>query len=81
MATKAVQEDPVVQEEEYVDILLPIQRGVEKQMALYVGVNDRSWVIPRGKKTRVPKCVAEVIQHSEEEAVRAEEYRQSIGMA
>jgi len=53
---------------------------VDKQMALYVGVNDRSWVIPRGKRTKVPKCVAEIIEHSEEEAIRAMEFRQSIGM-
>ena len=83
MATKkgpAVEEPVVEQEiveekEEMVSIRLPLIPGVEKQEALYVGVNDRSWVIPRGKEMQVPRCVVEVIEHSEEEAMNAELFR------
>ena len=79
MATK---KEPVIepeievpQQEEMVTIRLPLIPGVEKQEALYVGVNDRSWVIPRGKAMQVPRCVMEVIEHSEEEAMNAELFR------
>ena len=77
---KTKTEEPAVEQEEMVKIRLPMIPGVEKQEALYVGVNDRSWVIPRGIPMEVPKCVAEVIEHSETEAFRAEEYRNAHAM-
>lgn len=67
--------EPAAEQEKMVTIRLPLIPGVDKQEALYVGVNDRSWVIPRGIPMEVPECVAEVIDHSETEAFRAAEYR------
>lgn len=75
MAEKKQAETP--EQEKTVKIRLPLIPGVEKQEALYVGVNDRSWVIPRGKEMEVPWYVAEVIEHSETEALRAAEFREA----
>lgn len=33
---------------------------------VFVSVNDRTWLIERGKTVDVPECVAEVLQHQEE---------------
>ena len=75
MAEKKQTEAP--EQEKTVKIRLPLIPGVEKQEALYVGVNDSSWVIPRGKEMEVPWYVAEVIEHSETEALRAAEFREA----
>ena len=64
-----------VEGERMVTIRLPLIPGVAKQEAQYVGVNDRSWVIPRGVPMEVPECVVEVLEHAEQEAIRAAEYR------
>ena len=69
-----------VEGERMVTIRLPLIPGVPKQEALYVGVNDRSWVIPRGVAMEVPECVMEVIEHAEEEALRAAEYRSTVAI-
>lgn len=72
MATKkneAVEEtaaEAAQAKEKLVKIRLPLMPGVQNQEALYVGCNERSWVIPRGKEMEVPECVVEIIQHSEE---------------
>ena len=63
-----------------VKIRLPLIPG-QKQEALYVGCNSRSWVIPRGKTVLIPACAAEIIEHMENEIIAADEYRNSIGMA
>lgn len=68
-----VQETPV--QEKTVKIRLPMIPGVDKQEALYVGVNNRSWVIARGIEMEVPECVVEVIEHSENEAFNAAQFR------
>ena len=62
---------------EMVQVRLPMIPGVEKQEALFVGCNNIEYVIPRGKAMEVPRCIAEIIEHSENEAIRAEEYRAS----
>ena len=61
---------------EKITIRLPIIPGMEKQEAQFVGVNGRDWVIPRGKDFQVPRYVAEVLQNSENEKLRAIEYRE-----
>lgn len=64
--------------EKKVKIRLPLIPGAEKQEALFVGVNDREWVIPRGKEMEVPECVVEVINHSEEMQIQAALKRQEL---
>ena len=69
---EAVVEEAVVEEakkEATVKIKLPLSR-TEKDDVL-VGVNGRTWLIKRGVEVEVPKCVAEVLQHSEEMLAQA----------
>ena len=47
-----------------VTIRLPITRSERDDV--YVSVNNRTWLIQRGKEVQVPECVAEVLQHQEE---------------
>ena len=64
--------------EKMVKIRLPLIPGAEKQEALFVSVNDREMVIPRGKTVEVPECFAEVISHSEEMQIQAALKRQEF---
>lgn len=47
-----------------VTIRLPLTRSERDDV--YVSVNNRTWLIQRGKEVQVPECVAEVLQHQEE---------------
>ena len=72
--------DPATDEpktEKKVRIRLPIVPGVAKQEAVFVGCNTRTWVIPRGVEMEVPECVVEIINHSEEEMIRAAQFREA----
>ena len=42
--------------------------------ALWVGLNGKSWNIPRGKRVEVPAEVAEIIYRRERTMQRADEY-------
>lgn len=70
-----VQELP--QGERKVKIRLPIVPGQAKQEALFVGCNNRTWVIPRGVEMEVPECVVEIIEHSEEAQLEAMRYQEA----
>ena len=83
-ATAEVAEDKKKKEPEYeVDnkgerlfpCRLPLIPGAEKQEALFVRVNQETRVVPRGKTVMLPKRFIEVIQHSEDAMLQAEEYR------
>jgi len=83
-ATAEVTEDKKKKEPEYeVDnkgerlfpCRLPLIPGAEKQEALFVRVNQETRVVPRGKTVMLPKRFIEVIQHSEDAMLQAEEYR------
>ncbi len=75
------QEEELTEEEKLwgkmVKIRLPIVPGQSKQEALFVGVNTRTWVIPRGVETEVPECVVEVIGHMEEAMIEAAQYQEA----
>lgn len=49
--------------ENTVKIKLPRER--RDQEDVFVGVNERSWLIKRGVEVEVPACVAEVLMHRE----------------
>lgn len=49
--------------EKMVKIKLPRDR--KDQDAMFVSVNERTWLIKRGVEVEVPECVAEVIRNSE----------------
>jgi hypothetical protein len=78
MADKPEIKTEAPQGEKMVKIRLPLIPNAEKQEALFVGVNDREWVIPRGVETEVPECVVEVINHSEEMQIQAALKRQAF---
>ncbi len=68
MATKKTAEIPtaknVYEGEELVVIRLPLTR--EDTSDVFVRVNERTWMIQRGVDVKVPACVAEVLEHSED---------------
>lgn len=76
--TKAKAEEPVVNEagEKMVKIRLPLTR--EDTKALFVRVNHRTWLIPRGKEWEVPECVAEVIEHAEQQELERMEFERKV---
>jgi len=79
MATpkKAPVEEPEIieapQEERKVQIRLPLTK--ELQDDVFVRVNQRTWQIKRGVTVTVPECVAEVLEHAEENMLAAIEYQ------
>ena len=66
-AAEAIQEEP--KKEKLVTIRLPLTK--EDTRPVYVRVNGRKWGIPRGKPVEVPECVAEVLEHAEEQMLQA----------
>ena len=42
---------------------------------VFVGVNGKTWLIPRGVKVEVPACVAEVLENSAKAQKEAAKYR------
>lgn len=66
-------ESPVSAETECV--FLPRVSGEEN--TVFVGLNGRSWQIPRGKKVEVPACVARVLDEAENNARIAGAYAQA----
>lgn len=63
--------------EKMVKIKIPLERG-KANKDVYVSVNDRDWQIKRGITVEVPECVAEVLQHEEEQLLRAAEFQDSV---
>ena len=55
-----------------VTIRLPLTK--EQQNDVPVGVNGRTWLIKRGVNVEVPKCVAEVLRHSEKMLMQSLEF-------
>jgi hypothetical protein len=60
MATENKETTPVVKEKK-VKIRIPLERGNTEDV--FVSVNDRSWLIQRGKEVEVPECVVEVLDN------------------
>ena len=74
MATKKINSD------ERVEVAIP--RGGEREDPnLFVGVNGVGYLLPRGKKSRVPVCVAEELQRSERARDEREAARSALGRA
>lgn len=60
--------------EKMVTIRLPLLK--ENSAPVFVGVNGRTWGIPRGKSVEVPECVVEVLRNSEQAQMEAIAYQQ-----
>jgi hypothetical protein len=63
--------------EKMVKIKIPLERG-KANKDVFVSVNDRTWQIKRGIAVEVPECVAEVLQHEEEQLLKAAEYQEAM---
>ena len=59
-------ETKATKKEEMVTIFVPFEDG-DKDSSLFVSVNDRDFQIQRGQMVEVPRCVAEVIQNSQQQ--------------
>lgn len=59
--------ESTVTTEPTVKIKIPVLPGIpaKEQGDEFVSVNDRNWVIQRGKVVEVPECVAEVLRNRE----------------
>lgn len=53
-------------------VFIPKVSGEDENV--WVGLNGKSWSIPRGKKTEVPKPVAEILYQSERAKEAQEKY-------
>lgn len=49
--------------EKLIKIRLPKER--RDQEDVFVGINERTWLIKRGVEVEVPECVAEVLENRE----------------
>lgn len=74
VSEKAISEktSPVNSAEEMVEVYLPKVPGEANEK--YVGLNGKAWQIPRGKKTKVPMAVAEILQLAQEAEDAAEKF-------
>lgn len=72
----ATTKTPAAEQEKTVRIRLPKYPG--KTADLFVGVNERTWLIKRGEEVDVPECVADIIRISEEADMNALEAREAM---
>lgn len=63
-ATNNTATEAKVAKEKLVKVRIP--KTKENQDDVFVSVNNRTWLIQRGKEVEVPECVAEVLLHQEE---------------
>ena len=61
---------------EMVDIFIPIVSGEEN--TVFVGLNGKAWQIPRGKREKVPKPVAEIVERSQNNTTKQHMYKQHL---
>ena len=64
-----------VAKEEMVTIRLPRKKD---EGAVFVSVNERTWLIQRGVEVEVPACVAEILRHKEEMEEEAYAFEESV---
>lgn len=75
-AEQAAEPVETAQTEKKVTVRLPLTK--EDTRPVYVRVNGRKWGIPRGKPVQVPECVAEVLEHSEEQILESIRYSEAM---
>ena len=62
-ASKETTKKEITKMEKMVKIRLPITKDMKDDV--FVSVNDRTWLIQRGREIEVPECVAEVLRNQE----------------
>lgn len=51
-----------------------IPKAAGEDANVFVGLNGKAWIIPRGKRCEVPQPVADILRMSEEAKNMADEY-------
>lgn len=69
MAANTTKTNPM---QDMVSVYIPKTSGEEPNM--FVCLNGRTWLLPRGKHSEVPRPVAEIIWQSEKAQAEAEEF-------
>ena len=77
MATTTTTTNTTEKKEKMVKIRLPLMRG-DNNADVFVGVNDRSWLIKRGVEIEVPECCAIELRQQEEALAKAYEFNESV---
>ena len=62
---------------EMVEVRLPKAPKTEQNFQ-FVGVNGKTFQVPRGNSVKVPKPVAQVLEYSEAAKAAAEEYESNL---
>lgn len=68
--------ETVEKKEETVKVRIP--KTKEQQDAVFVSVNDRTWLIPRGVEVEIPKCAAAQLLHQQEMLEEAMAYQEEV---
>lgn len=68
MAEKTAQAEP-----ELVDLFVARDAG-DKDPNLLIGINGKNYLLPRGKTSKVPRCVADEYQRSVSARIAADQY-------
>jgi hypothetical protein len=81
-AKKTTDEKEVIEvteapKEKMVKIKLPRERD-SKENAVFVSVNERTWLIQKGVEVEVPECVAELLALQEKALDEAYEYESAV---
>ena len=63
------------QREKMVTIRIPRERG-DKETHMFISVNERTFLVEKGKPVEVPECVAEVLKLREAALEEAYEFEQ-----
>lgn len=77
MATKEKTETVETVQEEYEEILIP-RAAANEDPNLFVGINGVNYILPKGKKSKVPKAVADEIRRSWEAQMTADDRIQQM---
>lgn len=79
--TEATENTSEAAEEKMVIVKIPRDRNDKEQEDVFVGVNERTWLIKRGVEVKVPECVAEVLRHKDEMLDIISEFESAHGTA
>ena len=69
-------EQKTEQKEKMVKIRIPRTRKEDPDV--YIGINERTWLIKRGVEVEVPECVAELLKDQQEQEERAFAFAESM---
>ena len=74
--TETIAETPVVEKEKMITFTL--EKNRYETLPMYVMVNGRSWLIPRGVEVTIPECAYLQVEHRRKMEAEALQYSESI---